>query len=149
MKINLGPSKLIWHHTNKQMAFEFLADWVVLKHHTEMHRLRLDPLLLQRVLGRAPKPEEEELVVEQTIGARLECSFQNPAYGEQVAERFLKRFTKSAKAQQVLLVPNYGNATKKESMIFWRTYPYKVSKQEIVFYVLTTDDTGERVRRGL
>lgn len=149
MKTNFGPCKLIWHCTNKQMAFEFMADQTVLTHDTEIKRLYLDPFLLQLILGREPKPEELELAVNQTTAMRLKCVFQNPAYGDHIAKRFIKRFAKSAKAQRMLLVPNYGDATKKESIAFWRVYPCSVTPKKILFHVLATDAMGERARRGL
>lgn len=149
MKVNLGPSKLIWHHTNKQMAFEFMADDVVLTHDTEMHQMHLDPFLLQQVLGREPKPGEMVLEFQHTAAMMLECSFLNPAYGEQVSKRFVRRLVKNWGPKRMLLVPNYGMAPKREHILFHRAFPRRVVPQKFIFHLLPTDDMGERVRRGL
>lgn len=149
MKTNLGPCKLIWHHTNKRWAFEFMPERTLLILDVEVKRQHLDPFLLQQVLGREPKPEDLEMEITYTTAMRIECMFQNPAYGEQIAAKFIKRLAKSMKPKQMMLVPNYGRATKKESMVFLRAQPYSVTPRKIVFHLLPADDVGERVRRGL
>jgi len=144
-----GPCKLIWHHTNKQMAFEFMPDQTLLILDVERKLQQFDPHFLRKVLGRMPTPEEAESEIEYTTAMRLECMFKNPDYGEQIATRFIKRLAKSVKPKQMLLIPNYGLATEKESMVFLRAQPYNVTAKQIIFHLLPTDDMGERVRRGL
>ena len=39
----LGPCKITWHHTNKQMAFEFMADNTVLIFDAEQQQLIFTP----------------------------------------------------------------------------------------------------------
>jgi len=148
MRRHLGPSKLIWHYTNKQRVFEFMADEVVLAIDQETHRVAIDPLFVKLVLGKEPKPENLLVAFTGTTAMVLECDFKNPDYGKQIAARFIKRLKKSWLPQQMLLVPNYGLATKAESMVFWRALPFLVTSKQILFHLLPTSDKGERVRRG-
>ena len=149
MRRNLGPSKLIWHHTNKQLAFEFMADEVVLVVDQETHQVSIDPLFVKQVLGKEPKPENLVVAFMGTTAMALECSFKNPDYGKQIAARFIKRLKKSWLPQKMLLVPNYGLATKAQSLEFWRALPFLVTHKQFVFHLLPTSDKGERVRHGL
>lgn len=148
MNKNFGPCKLIWHHTNKQMAFEFMPDKTLLILEGGVKREHLDPLFLQKVLGREPKPEETDIEIKYTTAMRLECLFKNPDYGAQIVAKFTIRMAKSMKPKQLLLVPNYGMATKKESIVFWRAAPCYIAADKIIFYLLPTDDMGEYARPG-
>jgi len=121
----------------------------MLRHEEEVKRQNLDPFLLQQLLGREPTPEEKLIEIKYTTTATLDCSFMNPDYGSHIAKRFIRRLKGNRKPQQMLLVPNYGLATKKESIVFWRVYPVLVTPKQVSFYLLPTDDTGERMRHGL
>ena len=145
---SLGPCKIIWHRTNKQMALEFMADRVALLLDAQPRHLRFDPALLKQVVGEAAAVKDEAIEFQATTAVMLECRFQNPDYGAQIAKRFIKRLIKIWGPQQVMLVPNYGLATAKESMVFWRAIPCIVTKRQIMFHVLPSDQ-GERTRRGL
>lgn len=147
--IPLGHSKLTWHHTNKQMAFEFMADDVVITQEAKVRRQNLDPFFLQQLLGREPTEGEKVIEIKYTTGATLDCSFVNPDYGHRLSMRFIRRLTKHWQPQQLLLVPNYGLAPKKESFLFWRACPALVTPKQIVFYLLPTEGTGEIMRSGL
>ena len=149
MRTNLGPSKVIWYHTNKQRVFEFMADEVVLAVDQETHQVRIDPLFVKLVLGKEPKPENLLVAFSGTTAMALECSFKNPDYGQQIAERFIKRLKKSWLPQQMQLVPNYGLATKAQSFEFWRALPFLVTGKQILFHLLPTSDKGERVKQGI
>lgn len=149
MRKNLGPCKLIWHHTNKQQAFEFMADEVVLAVDQETHQVAIDPLFVKQVLGKEPKPENLLVAFTSTTAMVLECSFKNPDYGTQIAARFIKRLKRSWLPQKMLLVPNYGLATKAENIVFWRALPFLVTHKQFIFHLLPTGDVGERVRQGV
>jgi len=144
----LGPCKITWHHTNKQMAFEFMADNTVLIFDAEQQQLIFDPVLLKVVLGREQVEKEQKIGYLATTVMMLECRLHNPDYGEQIAKRFIKRLIKNWGPQQVMLVPNYGLATTAQSMLFWRAIPCVVTARQIMFHILPSDK-GERTRRGL
>jgi hypothetical protein len=148
MRSNLGPCKLIWHHTNKQQAFEFMADEVVLAVDQETRQVRFDAGLVKQLLCREPKPGDMVLEYAGTTAMVLECEFSNPDYGKQIAARFIKRLQKSWGPQRMLLVPNYGLATKAQSFEFWRAMPFLVTHMQILFHLLPTDH-GDCLRRGL
>jgi len=145
----LGPCKIIWHRTNKQMAFDFMADQVALLFDAQPRKLNFDPALIRQVLGGDYKPGEEAIEFHATTAVMLDCKFQNPDYGHQIAKRFVKRLIKNWRPQQVILVPNYGLAKEKESMIFWRAIPCIITTRGIIFHILPSKDTGESTRRGL
>ncbi len=147
--MNFGPCKLIWHPKNKQMVLEFMPDLTQLIIDVEVKPYHLDPFFLKKVLGREPTPDEKKIEISYTTSMRLECEFKNPDYGEQIAARFIKRMSKGMKPKQLLLIPNYGLAAKKDSMEFYRAQLYSIAPQKIVFLILPTDDTGERTRPGL
>lgn len=148
MKVNLGPCKLIWYQTNKQMAFEFMADGVVLIIDTVEAKVRFDSALVKQILCREPEPADMALHFNLATAMTLDCEFKNPDYGKQIARRFIKRLRKTWGPQQMLLVPNYGLATTAQSMVFWRSLPFLVTHKQFLFHALPTDE-GERVRRGL
>ena len=148
MRDNLGPSKLIWYHTNKQRAFEFMADEVVLAIDQETHQVRIDPLFVKLVLDKEPKEENMIVAFNGTTAMALDCSFKNPDYGNQIAARFIKRLKKSWLPQQMLLVPDYGLATTAQSMLFKRALPFLVTNKQFVFHLLPNEQ-GERVRHGV
>lgn len=144
----LGPGELTWHSTNKQMAFVFMADQVTLYFNQQQQKLAFDPELLKQVLGRELAEKEQLIEFLATNAVMLECKFQNPDYGRQIAGRFIKRLIKNWGPQQMLLVPDYGRAKPKDSMLFWRAIPCIITKQQIVFHVLPDGDTGESTQRG-
>jgi len=145
---SLGPCKIIWHRTNKQMALEFMADRVALLLDRQPRQLPFDPALLKQVSCVEPTLRDEAIEFQATTAVVLECRFQNPDYGEQIAKRFIKRLIKNWGPQQVVLVPNYGLAVAKKSMLFWRAIPCVVTAQQVMFHILPTE-RGESTRRGL
>ena len=149
MITKFGPCKLIWHHKNKQMALEFMPDLTKLILDVEVKSWHFDSFFLQQVLGREPTLDEKSMDVSYTTAMRLECEFKNPDYSEQIAAKFIKRLKKSIKPKEMLLIPNYGLASKKDSMVFYRAQPYSIIPQKIIFLLLPTDDTGERVKPRL
>jgi len=107
---NLGPCEITWHCTNKQMEFKFMADQVALLLDPQARTLHFDPALIRQVLKGDYKPEEERIEFPANAVVMLECRFQNPDYGAQIARHFTKRLIKNWRPQQVVLVPNYGQA---------------------------------------
>lgn len=144
----LGPCKLTWYVTNKQREFEFMADAVTLHYDKVQTQLAFDPQLLKQVLMREEIKDETQISYLATTMQLLECKFQNPDYGARIATRFIKRLVKAWGPQQLLLVPNYGDASTAQSFMFWRAIPCIVTMRQITFHVLP-NDMGERVRQGL
>ena len=145
---SLGPCKIIWHSTSKQMEFAFMADQVALLLDAQARKLHFDPALIRQVVGEVTAAKEETIEFAATAVVMLECRFQNPDYGTQIARRFTKRLIKNWRPQQVVLVPNYGTATVKDSILFWRAIPCIVTKRQVMFHILPTEQ-GESVRRGM
>jgi len=148
MTKDLGPCKLIWYQTNKQLAFEFMADEVMLIIDTVEDEVRFDPGLVKQILGREPTPGDMAMHFNHATAMTLDCEFKNPDYGKQIAKRVIKRLRKNWGPKQMLLVPNYGLATTAQSMVFWRSLPFLVTHKQFLFHILPTDE-GERTRRGL
>ncbi len=144
----LGPSKLTWYITNKQRIFEFMADQAELVFTGEQQQLNFDPQLLKEVLCREQVKEEEKIPFLATTAVLLTCKFTNPDYGERVAARFIKRLVKAWGPQQLLLVPNYGNAEPKDGYLFWRAIPCIITMRQITFHVLP-NELGERLQHGV
>ncbi len=121
MGMKLGPCKLIWHYTNKQMVFDFMPDRTELIFEVE----------------------------EKSCDMRLECKFFNINYGEEVAKQFKKLLKKGIKPRPMSLIPNYGFASKKDSMLFHRVHPLSIKALEMIFSILPTKGTREFARHGL
>lgn len=97
-------------------------------------------------------PDLTELIFdvdEKSCDIRLECKFNNPDYAREITKRLIKQLSKGKKPRSLLLIPNYGFASKKESMIFYRALPQAISAGKIIFLLLPTDGTGEYARHGL
>lgn len=74
---------------------------------------------------------------------RLECKFNNPDYVKEITKRLIKQLSKGKKARPLLLIPNYGFASKKDSVEFHRALPMVGSAidddtQKILFLMLPT-----------
>lgn len=120
MVTNFGPCKLIWHHTSKQMALEFISDEVQLTINVEKH----------------------------SCDMHLECKFNNPDYVKEITKRLIKQLSKGKKARPLLMIANYGFASKKDSVEYHRTLPMVSSAidddaQKIIFLILPTIDKRE------
>ena len=124
MRIDLGPCKLIWHYKNKKMVIEFIAD---------VTRLIFD-------------------VDEKSCDMRLVCKIYNPNYAKEITKRLIMQLSKDKKPRSLLLIPNFGFASKKDSMEFHRALPMVGSAidddiQKIIFLILPTDDKSGRTRQ--
>ncbi len=146
---NFGPCKLIWHYRNKQKRFDFTPNQTRMICDVEVKRWHLDPLLLRQALGRAPTPSEKNIELSYSTAMRLECEFRDTDYGELIAAIFVKRLSKDIKPKQLLLIPNYGFASKEQSMLFHRALPQAISAGQIIFLLLPSDGSGEYGRHGL
>ena len=130
--MKFGPCKLIWHHTNKQAVLEFMPD--------------LTELILDVENGGLPTPDEKGIELSPAAGSatmRLECRFNNPDYAKEIRKRLIKQLSKGKKAPPLLLIPNYGFASKKDSMEFHHALPIVGSAidddiQKIIFLILST-----------
>jgi len=149
MQTDFGPCKLIWHYRNKQMMFDFMPNQTLMKVDVEVKRWNLDPFFLQQILGRDPTLDEQHIELSYSTSMCLECEFRDTSYGAEIAEMFVKRLSKDIKPKQLLLIPNYGFASKKESMIFHRALPQAISPGKIIFLLLPADRTREYGRHGL
>ena len=145
---SLGPCEITWHCTNKQMEFTFMADQVALLLDVQARKLHFDLALIRQVVGEATAAKGEAIEFQANAAVMLECRFQNPDYGAQVAKRFTKRLIKNWRPQQVVLVPNYGTAKVEDSILFWRAIPCIVTRRQVMFHILPTEQ-GESVRRGM
>ncbi len=115
MKTNFGPCKLIWHHTSKQVAVEFISDEVQLTIKEEEH----------------------------SCDMRLECKFNNPDYVKEITKRLIKHLSKGEKARPLLMIANYGFASKKDSVEYHGALPVVGSAidddtRKIIFLLLPT-----------
>ncbi len=149
MQTYFGPCKLIWHYRNKQKMFDFMPNQTLMIIDIEVKRWNFDPFLLQQVLGREPTPDEQNTELSYSTAMRLECDFRDTDYGEEVAAIFVKRLSKDIKPKQLLLIPNYGFASKEQSMVFHRALPHAMSAGQIIFLLLPSDGSGEYARHGL
>ena len=82
-------------------------------------------------------------VDEKSCDMRLKCKFEKRHYGELIETLFNKRMSRGMKPKQLLMIPNYGVASRKESMEFHRTLPVFVSAKRIIFLLLPTDDKSK------
>ncbi len=149
MQTYFGPCKLIWHYRNKQMMFDFMPNQTLMILDVEVKRWHLDPSLLRQALGREPTPGEQNIELSYSTSMCLECDFRDISYGQEIEAMFIKRLSKDIKPKQLLVIPNYGFASKKESMVFHRAQPQAISAEKIIFLLLPTDGTGEYGRHGL
>ena len=129
--------------------FDFMPNQTLMIIDVEVKRWHLDSFLYQQVLGREPTPDEKHVEVSYSTSMRLECDFRDMSYGEEVAAIFVKRLSKDIKPKQLLLIPNYGFASKKDSVVFHRVQPQAISAEKIIFLLLPIDGTGEYGRHGL
>lgn len=115
MITEFGPCKLIWHHTSKQMAFDFISDEVQLIIREEEH----------------------------SCDMRLECRFNNLHYVKEIRKILIKQLSKSKKARPLLMIANYGFASKKDSVEYHRALPVVSpaiadDPRKIIFLILPT-----------
>ena len=148
MRETLGSCELTWYVTNTQRAFVFMADQTTVIYEEDTQPLHFDPQFLKQVLKRDEAKEDEQISFLGRTAKMLECKFQNPDYGRQIAARLMKRLIKNWGPQQLLLVPNYGNAAPKDSTLFWRLVPCVVDMRQITFHILP-NHKGERTLRGV
>jgi len=131
------------------MMFDFMPNQTLMIIDVKVKRWHLDPFFLQQILGRDPTPDEQNIELSYSTSMRIECEFRDTSYGAEIAEIFVKRLSKDKKPKQLLLIPNYGFASKKESMVFHRALPQAITQGKIIFLLLPTDGTGEYGRHGL
>jgi hypothetical protein len=82
---------------------------------------------------------------EKSCDMRLVCKFNNPDYVKEITKRLIKQLSKGKKAPPMLLIPNYGFASKRDSMEFHHALPVVGSAiddgiQKIIFLILPTGD---------
>jgi len=70
--------------------------------------------------------DETQLILsekEHSCDMRLECKFNNPGYVKEITKRLIKQLSIGKKARPLLMIANYGFASKKDSVEYHCALP--------------------------